>query len=277
MNEKDLMLTSILKCHRIDMAIGSVEITDTQRTEFGKMVERRAQGEPLQYIIGHCDFMGTTLSIDKRVLIPRPETELLVELAIKKMESLRLQRTLNILDLGTGSGNIAIILAKHIQNSSITAIDSKQDALTLALRNAKVNGVQKSVQFIHTDMIRYLKKAHQWNIKFDMVISNPPYIRTSDLDQLPYDVRQEPRSALDGGSDGLKFILPIIQGAQHILNSSGSLLIEIGDDQCEPIKNIFKKYLKYTNVSFHEDYVGTKRIVAAQVDKYGAHICAPYV
>ena len=267
MNEKDLMLTSILKCHRIDMAIGSVEITDAQRTEFGKMVERRAQGEPLQYIIGHCDFMGTTLSIDKRVLIPRPETELLVELAIKKMESLRLQRTLNILDLGTGSGNIAIILAKHIQNSSITAIDSKQDALTLALRNAKVNGVQKSVQFIHTDMIRYLKKAHQWNIKFDMVISNPPYIRTSDLDQLPYDVRQEPRSALDGGSDGLKFILPIIQGAQHILNSSGSLLIEIGDDQCEPIKNIFKKYLKYTNVSFYEDYVGTKRIVAAQVDK----------
>lgn len=265
MNEKDLMLTSILKCHRIDLAIGSIEITKEQKEEFGKMVERRAQGEPLQYVIGECDFMGISLSVDKRALIPRPETELLVELAIKKLTSLRSPRTLNILDLGTGSGNIAITLAKHVHNSSITTVDIQQDALTLALHNAKENEVAQNVQFICADMIDYLKKARQWNIKFDMIISNPPYIRTSDLDQLPCDVRQEPQCALDGGSDGLKFIRSIIQHAQHILNLSGFLLCEIGDDHCKSVEEIFNKYPSYKKVSFQKDYVGTNRMVTASL------------
>lgn len=265
MNEKDLMLTSILKCRRVDLATGSRELTEPQKSEFGKMVERRAHGEPLQYVIGHCDFMGTTLSVDKRVLIPRHETELLVELAIAKIKSLRLQRTPNILDLGTGSGNIAIALAKHIYNSSITALDVHQGALTLALRNAKENSVDHRVQFFRTDMTEYLKQARQWNVQFDMIISNPPYIQTSDLDHLPSDVCQEPQLALDGGKDGLKFIRSIIQYAQPILKSSGFLLLEIGDDQFGPIEKIFKTYPLYTNVSFHKDYIGTKRIVTAQV------------
>ena len=265
MNQNDLMLTALLKCRRVDLATGTNKLTKAQKSEFGRMVERRAQGEPLQYIIGQCDFMGTVLSVDKRVLIPRPETELLVELAIEKIKLLDFDQTLNILDLGTGSGNIAITLAKHTRNSSITALDVCEDVLALALKNAKENGVDQKIDFLCKDMIEYLKEAFTWNIKFDMIISNPPYIKTSDLDHLPIDVQQEPQAALDGGSDGLKFTRFIIQYAQCLLKPRGLLLLEIGDDQSEPIEAIFEKYPQYYNVSFTKDYAETNRMVVAQV------------
>jgi release factor glutamine methyltransferase len=264
MNEQDFMLTSLLKCRRVDLAVGTKELTAEQRSEFGKMVERRAHGEPLQYIIGHCDFMGTTLSVDKSVLIPRPETELLVELALKEFKSSDNRCTINILDLGTGSGNIAITLAKNIQNSSIMALDIHEDSLCLALKNAKDNHVAQKIEFLRKDMITYLKEVFERNIKFDMIITNPPYIRTSDLDQLPLDVQQEPRSALDGGSDGLRFYRSIIRCAHKVLHPQGYLLMEIGDDQSDDIKKLFKRYPQYKDVKFYKDYVGTDRMVIAR-------------
>jgi len=114
MDEKDQILLSILKCRRVDLAISPKELTSEQRSQFQKMVERRAQGEPLQYVIGQCDFMGTMLSVDKRVLIPRPETELLVELAIGEISTLRSDHTLSILDLGTGSGSAIIYFSYSV-------------------------------------------------------------------------------------------------------------------------------------------------------------------
>lgn len=266
MNEKDQMLMSLLKCRRVDLAVGSEELTVAQKSEFSSMVERRAQGEPLQYIIGHCDFMGTSLYIDKSVLIPRPETELLVELAIAKIKSLiRSNRAPHILDLGTGSGNIAVTIAKHFPKSSITAIDRHESALTLARKNAEENSVEKRITFLCKDMINYLKEAFARNMKFDVIISNPPYIKTSDLGRLPSDVRQEPQHALDGGSDGLMFIRSIIQYANQILKPNGFLLLEIGDDQSEITEVLLKKYSLYKDVSIHKDYVGTNRMVTAQV------------
>jgi len=267
MDEKDQILISILKCRRVDLAISPKKLTAAQGSRFNKMVRRRAQGEPLQYVIGQSDFMGTILSVDKRVLIPRPETELLVEFAIEKIKLTRTDHALRILDLGTGSGNIAITLAKHIPSSSITALDIHKDALILALKNAKENSVVQRIEFLCEDMIKYLKEAFLRNIKFDMIISNPPYIKTSNLDHLPIDVRQEPKLALDGGSNGLKFTRSIIHYAHCILKPRGSLLLEIGDDQSAPIEGIFKKYPQYNDVSFHKDYVGTKRIVLALLNK----------
>lgn len=268
MNEEDLMLTSVLHCRRVDLATESKELTGAQQKELGLMVERRAHGEPLQYIIGHCDFMATSLIVDKRVLIPRPETELLVELAIKEIKLLRSNCPIRVLDLGTGSGNIAITMAKNIPNSFITAIDDQKDALALSLINAKDNNVEQRIEFFCKDMTEYLKETCEGNNKFDCVISNPPYIKTSDLNRLPDDIQREPRVALDGGIDGLKFYRPIIRYAHQILKTKGLLILEIGDGQYGDIEKMFEQYPQYTDVSFHKDYVGTDRLVTAQLRSF---------
>lgn len=267
MNEKDLMLTSILQCRRVDLAVGSKELTGSQRSEFTAMVKRRAQGEPLQYIIGRCDFMDTSLSVDERALIPRSETELLVELAIKKIKLLRPSYPLRVLDLGTGSGNIAITLAKNIPNSLITAVDTHKGALALALKNARDNNVEQRIEFLCRDMTEYLKEASKGSAKFDCVISNPPYIKTSALNRLPADVQREPQAALDGGEDGLKFYGPIIRYAHQVLNPRGLFLLEIGDGQSGQIETMFEQYPQYEDIGFHKDYVGTDRMVTAHLDK----------
>ena len=142
---------------------------------------------------------------------------------------LRSDHAPSILDLGTGSGNIAITIAKHIPNSSITALDIHEEVLALALKNAKENSVEQRIEFLCKGMSEYLKEACTRNNKFDMIISNPPYIKTPDLVHLPNVVHREPQRALDGGSDGLKFIRSIIRSAQCILKPRGFLLLEIWD------------------------------------------------
>ncbi|MCR4336569.1 MAG: peptide chain release factor N(5)-glutamine methyltransferase [Candidatus Omnitrophica bacterium] len=265
MTEHEQMLTSLLDCQRADLYLDPLELSERQREAFASMQTRRAQGEPLQYILGTADFMGLTLKVGPRVLIPRPETEILVEEALKVLNfssgSLLGPR---ILDIGTGSGNIAIALAKNLPSAGIVSIDASQDALDLAFENARAHDVDAQIQFFLCPMEEYLNRSFPEDELFDMIISNPPYIRTSELSSLPRDVQQEPRMALDGGEEGLKYYQLIVEKAHQLLKNNGRMILEIGDGQKPAMVQLFQKTSQYTSIEFFNDYVGTPRIVLAQ-------------
>ena len=264
MTENEWMLTSVLDCRRVDLAVNKGELTPVQRSRYDQMQFLRAQGEPLQYIIGQCDFMGISLSVDWRALIPRPETEILVDLTIEKIRTLP-KKVRNVLDLGVGSGNITVALLKYFIDMNVTAVDISDDALALAAKNAMANNVEQKIEFLNDDMTLYMKKAARQDKKFDGIISNPPYIPTGQLAQLSDDVRREPRLALDGGDDGLRFYRSIIEYGWQLLTANGFLVMEIGDGQREGIEKIFAQYPQYGEIKFYKDYVGTQRIVFARL------------
>jgi release factor glutamine methyltransferase len=264
MTEQEWMLTSLLECRRVDLYAGRKALTPAQERRYVSMQMRRQEGEPLQYILGHCDFMGIRIDVDARVLIPRPETEILVEIALAKAKSFLSGRPLRVLDLGTGSGNIAITLAHYLKYTEVTAVDISSEALALARHNAGSQGVDRRIDFIESDMTLFLEgeaSAGEW---FDVIISNPPYIPTFQLGRLPRDVRQEPQIALDGGGGGLRFLRVLIAGAHRHLAENGWLLLEIGDGQREAVEEIFVQHPRYQNVRFHKDYVQTDRVVSAR-------------
>ena len=268
MTEEELMLTSVLNCRRIDLFVDRPSLRADQQERHEDMKTRRAQGEPLQYILGECDFMGIKLAVDQNVLIPRPETEILVDLTLQKLALMQEQtnRPLRILDLGTGSGSIAIALAKNMARCMVTATDISPDALTLARNNARVNGVADRIDFILADTFNLnTPRGSVFRSAFDLIISNPPYIPTTQLFYLPADVQREPRLALDGGGDGLRFYRHIIAHGYKFLNKGGFLFMEIGDGQKDSLDEIFKKYPEYHDIIFHKDYTGVYRVVAVQI------------
>ena len=209
------------------------EVTQKQRDEFVKNIKRLISGEPLQYITGVQEFMKINFIVTKDVLIPQPDTEILVEEAIKIAN--RLDNPL-ILDLCTGSGAIAVSLAKNIPNAKIVATDISKRALEIAKQNAKLNGVLNNIDFIESNLFDKIK-----NIKFDIIVSNPPYIETDEIKKLPKDVRQEPTIALDGGKDGLDFYRKIFNKGNEYLNRQGYLCVEIGHNQKEAVRKIIEK------------------------------------
>ena len=259
MTEKELMLTALLECGRADLYAGSKPLTQANQKRLDEMSRRRQKGEPLQYILESCEFFGIKLFVDQRVLIPRPETELLVEEVLKKANGLG--ESLNILDLGTGSGNIAISLAKFLPHSQVTALDISQEALKLAEDNAHFHSLHDRIKFIGQDMAVYLTQEEE---PFDVIVSNPPYIARGELKNLPEDVQREPKIALDGGKEGLDFYKVIIPKAVRLLKHNGFLLLEIGEDQRNEIENIFNECDCYQNIEFLKDYCGRDRITAAQ-------------
>ena len=265
MNERDMMLTAILKCRPVDLIAEPPALTRRQEAAFNRMQARRLSGEPLQYILRSCDFMGVELTVDPRVLIPRPETEILVEKALERAKTLAARKELRILDLGTGSGNIAIAMAKYLPNCSVTAVDIDPRALLLARRNAAANGVDSSISFCQEDMTVFLSRAAEEEKQYDIIVSNPPYIAAPQLPRLPIEVRFEPQAALDGGMDGLKFYRGIIARAHRLIRPGGYLLLEIGDGQVKDIERIFVSYEQYHQLNFTKDYAGTDRVVCAQV------------
>ncbi len=222
---------------------------------FSSLVNRRAGGEPLQYILGKAQFMGLEFIVTPDVLIPRPETELLVEKAIEAIScQLSAVSCPRILDLGTGSGNIAISLTKFLRDCKIKASDVSEAALCIARENAVLNRAQDKIKFILSDLFEGLE-----GYKFDMIISNPPYVARPQFEELQREIGFEPREALDGGIDGLDFYRRIIKEAGEFLSDGGCLCLEIGFRQAEHIKSLFEKYY-YKNILFIEDYSGIERV-----------------
>lgn len=244
------------------MLHGRKEIDAGDYNLYLSCLKRRQLGEPLQYIIGQWEFMGISLISDKRALIPRPETELLVEEALKfierKLEALRIsnaESTVRTLDVCTGSGCIALAIACLVgKQAEIIATDISNEALSLAKENASKLGVSaERVSFIQSDLINAVEG------KFDVIISNPPYILSSDMSTLPLSVRDhEPHQALDGGQDGLDFYRRLIPQSFQKLSDGGALFLEIGP---AAVMDLMKK-AGFENINLRRDYAESKRIVS---------------
>jgi len=229
-------------------------------------LKRRIKGEPIQYILGKADFMGLEFKVTPDVLIPRQETEILVETAVKQVTKSQGHKvtSVRILDVGTGSGCIAVSLAKLLRDVEITATDISSKAIEIAEYNAGINNVSEKIKFINIDLSSSL--GVYGCARYDIIVSNPPYIPFGEINTLQAEIQYEPRIALDGGSDGLDFYRRIIIGAAAgLLKKSGSLIMEMGFGQKEEIENIFRESGKYEIIEITKDYSGIDRVIAAQL------------
>ncbi len=257
MNERELILTAIKKCDRTSLYADPKPLSAEEIQQYNHILEQRMAGEPLQYLLGFTEFMGLKLHVNRSVLIPRPETEILVDWAYQKINKQYAGQPLRILDLGTGSGNIAIALSHLLDHVQLTAVDVSYEALSVARSNAKFHGVYDKINFVCCDMGKYLENTTQL---FDVIISNPPYVVRNQIKRLPIDVQREPHVALDGGEEGLDFYQKIITLGLKKMNQGGFCLMEIGDDQHEKIQTILEKETSNFAIKFHKDYREVKRI-----------------
>lgn len=226
------LLASVLKEDTLAMRInGHRALTEEQEKAFDALCDRRAAREPLQYILGETEFMGLTFHVEPGVLIPRADTEILVEKALECMKP-----GARVLDIGTGSGAIAVSLAKLGRQAQVTAVDVSDRALEIARRNAKRNGA--AVEFVKSDCFSALKGR-----KYDMIVSNPPYISENEMQGLMPEVAREPELALFGGADGLDFYRRISREAPEYLNEGGCLLFEIGWLQKDAVSALVKAHI----------------------------------
>ena len=234
------------------------ELTKEQLEKYFLCIKKIASGIPLQHITNLQEFMKLNFYVDENVLIPRPDTETLVEEVIKISTKVRAKK---ILDLCTGSGAIAVSLAKYLENVQITAVDISSKALQVAIRNAKNNNVEEKITFIESDLFTDIAKE-----KYDIIVSNPPYIKSNVIPDLNEEVRKEPYIALDGGLDGLNFYKKIIKDGYEYLKYKGYLCLEIGYDQKEEVEQIIKNDGKYFNTYSKKDLYGNDRIIVTQLN-----------
>ena len=261
MNEAELVLTEVLKCDRASLYLDRHRrLQPSACRELSKILRRRFAGESLYYILGKAEFMGLEFRVTADCLVPRPETELLVE-TVLSAASLSSAARLNILDIGTGSGCIAISLARMLPKAVITATDISPAALDIARDNAVRLGVQDRINFVCSDVFPLQAPA-----LYDCIVSNPPYIRTNDINDLSAEVRSEPRIALDGGPDGFDLYRIIIAGAHKYLVPGGMLAMEVGFDQAETVRQMICDAKKYKVKQVILDYNSIQRIVVANKD-----------
>ena len=229
--EAEVLLAHVLNCPRIELIARSLEApADADRVKYRELIKRRTDGWPVAYLIGTKEFYLLKFEVSPAVLVPRPETETLV------LEALRLLKPLpapTVLDLGTGSGCIAVSIAHQKKEARVTATDISPDALDVARRNAAAHRVADRITFAQGDLLAAVPAGST----FDLVVSNPPYVTPSELAALSPDVREhEPRLALDGGPDGLAFYRRITAAVGPLLKPGGSLLLEVGESQDEAVR-----------------------------------------
>lgn len=251
-----ILLANILNVKKEYLLIHSEEeIKQEDKIKYENCIKELIKGKPLQYITNKQEFMGLDFYVDENVLIPQPDTEILVEKAIEIAETTQKNK---ILDMCTGSGCIAISLAKKINNAQIIAVDISNNALNVANKNAINNNVENKIKFINSNMFNNIEE------KFDIIVSNPPYIETETINKLGIEVQNEPHLALDGGIDGLKFYKIIANNAFKYLNENGYLLLEIGYNQQNSVTQLLQDIGKYKNIETVKDLGGNYRVVIAR-------------
>jgi release factor glutamine methyltransferase len=234
-------------------------LTADEMNLFKALVERRRGREPIAYIVGKKEFWSLDLEVQRGVLIPRPDTEAVVE------ETLRIGHEINrvgmkILDIGTGSGVIAIALAVQLEDSMIVAVDSSIEALRIARRNAEKYELEERIHFLCGNLLKPLSG------KFDIVVSNPPYVSEAEFEGLPEEIRKfEPKGALVSGREGTECHRKLIADAKYCLESGGWLVMEMGWEQAEAIGEIIRNDGSYGDVLFHRDLGGRERVVSARI------------
>lgn len=252
-----LLLQYILKKPRQYLIVyDNQEVDKKAQWEYFVNIEKLTKGVPLQHITHTQEFMKMDFYVDENVLIPRPDTEILVEEVIKIAQKIDSPK---ILDLCTGSGAIAISLKKYIPNAQVFAVDISKKALEIAKKNA--NRLEANVKFIESNLFDKVKKE-----KFDIIVSNPPYIKKSDINYLSQEVQKEPQLALDGGYDGLDFYRKISYQAIDYLKFGSYLCFEIGFDQKEEVMEIIDKVEHYKGTYCKKDLCGNDRVIITQVN-----------
>lgn len=247
-NEADLMITELaeIESYKIISDPG-FEILIEKMNKIERAVARRIEREPLAYILENCEFYGLDFYVNENVLIPRPETEIVVDLVLYEAK-----QNANILDIGTGSGAIAVSLSHNRKDLNISAVDISEKALEIAKKNEISITGHNNIQFIHSDLFTSID-----NIKYDLIVTNPPYVSEKEKNKLQPELSFEPENALYSGEDGLNLIKKIINEAPSYLTESGILIIEIGYDQGE---SIIKYSSNKFNTSILKDYSGFDRI-----------------
>jgi release factor glutamine methyltransferase len=255
--DAELLLLHILQIPRTTLiAHPGRELSATQRTAYEDSIARRLHHEPVQYITGQQEFYGLTLKVAPAVLIPRPETEHLVEAVLKLLPA---DQPLKIADIGTGSGAIAIALAIHLPQATITALDVSAEALAIATANAREHKVADRISFLQSDLLSALDRGAE---AFDAIVSNPPYVAETDRDTLHPQVRDhEPATALFAGETGLDIYRRLIPQAHTALRPNGLLALEIGHDQQNAVAALLQKW---HNLSFVNDLQRIPRVALAQ-------------
>lgn len=254
----ELLLAEILNCKRLELYLSFERpLSNDEKNKYRSFIARRGKFEPLQYITGTVEFMGLHFKVSRDVLIPRPETEILVERIIEQSNN---KNGLTILDVGTGSGNIAVSLSKHISNSKILAIDKSEEALKLARENAILNDTDQNIEFRLLDIFNL-----SINNKFDIIVSNPPYVDEEQYNTLQKEiVAFEPRMAVTDFDDGFNFYRKISELAKHHLNKNGKLFYEVGIGQSEKVKEIMEGN-NFTGIKIEKDYSGIERVIFGEI------------
>lgn len=267
--DAELLVAEALSLSRVELYTHFDQPLNTAEVEGCRgLVVRRGRGEPVAYITGRVYFRHLTLSVDRSVLVPRPETEHVVEAALRLlMEGDWSPRGPEVLDVGTGSGAIAVALAVDFPEARVTAVDASGAALELARENARVAGVGDRIQFVCSDLMDELDPLHT----FDIIVSNPPYISDEEWPGLPVDVRDfEPREALWGGPDGLDFYRRLAVEAPQLLRPHGCLILEIGQTQGPAVRELLGATGLFESVDIEKDYADHERVVVAQMGKMEA-------
>ena len=253
-----LLMQSILNQTRQYVIVNDMEeLEKNKEKQYFSAIKILKKGIPIEHITHQKEFMKLNFFVDKNVLIPRQDTEILVEEVIKIAQKTNAKK---ILDLCTGSGAIAVSLAKYLPQSEITAIDISNDALKIAKKNAVSNNVENQITFISSDMFTNLNEE-----KFDIIVSNPPYIKTNVIDNLDIQVKNEPHIALDGGKDGLYFYKKIINESYQYLKYKGFLCLEIGFDQKIDVIEIIENTNNFDRTYSKKDLYDNDRIIITQM------------
>ncbi|MEA1986152.1 MAG: peptide chain release factor N(5)-glutamine methyltransferase, partial [Candidatus Marinimicrobia bacterium] len=248
------MLTDVLKCSRMELYLNfNQPLTGEELKKFKSYLLKCANHEPVQQIIGKMNFYGFDFAVDNTVLVPRPETEILVEKVIEKCKS-NSKQILKILDIGSGSGAIAIALAKHLPNAKVDALEYSKDAIEILKKNINFHNLARRISVINEDVFKYFPKE-----KFDIIVSNPPYISKDEFPKLDKNVKYyEPPMALTDNDDGFKFYRFYAENFHNWLEKNGLFALEIGNGQREKLEKIFREY---GNLEFVKDYQNDDRVL----------------
>ncbi len=254
------LLSFVMKRPRLSIYIDQdITLNPVQEKEYNLLLKKRAERYPLQYLLKSIPFRNVLLEVGEGCLIPRPETELLVESVLTKLDQ---SKKLAILDLATGSGNIAISLAGEAPNWNLYASDISYIAIDYAKKNAEQNQVSNRIQFVTSNLFEHITGS------FDAIVSNPPYLKTAEMEQAQAELHYEPSLALDGGIDGLHFYRMIISGAKLFLKKDGFLFFEIGYDQAEQVSKLMVDN-QFESIELINDYAGLKRIISGRLVNHG--------
>ena len=253
--EAEALLAHALEISRTQvLAHPERPLSPEEEEAVSEALRRRLSREPLAYITGRREFLGIDFKVNSSVLIPRPETETLVETALKIANEFPGGPELSVIDVGTGSGAIAVSLALHLPSARIFAVDSSGAALELAQANAELHGVMDRITFLEGDLLSHFSGG------VDLITANLPYVRTGELSSLAPEVQREPTEALDGGPDGLDLIRRMMHQAQHVISGDGVILLEMDHRQAEPLRRMGESLFPGAEISILKDLAGLDRV-----------------